>query len=90
MKKIISDIAAAAVIGTLAWVSWWAAAVIETGVPMPRYVFAVMVGIYVCLVLGVVTAVVYGLVWIRRKRSRSARCLGTIYPDGRGGYYIKK
>ncbi len=91
MRKIISEIAAAMLTGVLIWVSWWAAAVIETGVPMPQEVFAVIVGFYVCVVVGVVVAVIYGIVWIRRRRRLTRpRCLGMICPDGRGGYYIKK
>lgn len=90
MKQILSDIAAVIVIAVFLWVSYWVAAVIETGIPMPEYIFGIMVGMYACLDVGVIGALAFGLYKLIRRKSRRCRCLGMISMDQYGNYYIKK
>lgn len=90
MKQILSDIAAVIVIAVFLWVSYWVAAVIETGVPMPEYIFCIMVGIYACLAAGLIGVMAFGIHKLIRRRTRRSRCLGMICMDQYGNYYIKK
>lgn len=90
MKQILSDIAAVIVIAVFLWVSYWVAAVIETGVPMPAYIFGIMVGIYAFMAVGVIGGMAYGIYKLIRRKSRRCRCLGMICMDQYGNYYIKK
>lgn len=89
MKKVISELCAACLIVVFGWVSYWMAAVIETGIPMPKHVFVIAVALYGGIIVSVIIALAVGAVRLLMKHVSREQC-GTLYIDGKGGFYTKK
>ena len=93
MRKFLSELCAACLIGVFFWVSYWMAAVIETGIPMPKHVFVIMICIYSSIILGVIVALIVGIAHLilrRRHLEKTKRVFPSLYIDGSGNIYTKK
>ena len=93
MKKLISDFFALCAIGVFLWVSYWMAAVIETGIPMPKHIFVIAIAVYGSIIVGLIAALCVGvirLVWGRRILQQGNRGRDAVYINGSGELYTKK
>lgn len=89
MKKMISEACAAVLIVVFIWVSYWMAAVIETGIPMPKHIFVIAVALYGGIIVGVITALAVGAVRLLMKHT-AKEPKGTLYINGNGEFYTKR
>ncbi len=89
MKKIISEACAACLIVVFLWVSYWMAAVIETGIPMPKHVFVIAAALYGGIVVGVIIALAIGVVRLLRRHVTKEHS-SALYINGNGEFYTKK